>query len=94
MCQRDFLTVTRICNETENELRLYLEMLGAEVVVAPGHVMELLAGQQQDVLPITIHYVQGGLQIHPYKQFDPEWHVKFKDKVIPVSDLTVLAEHE
>jgi hypothetical protein len=45
-------------------------------------------------LPITIDYVDGGLQIHPHKEFDPDWHVRFKGQVIRAGHPTVLAEYE
>jgi hypothetical protein len=70
-------------------------MLGAEVVMSPGHEVELLAYPGEGLLPITIDYVEGGLQIHPNKEFDPDWHVRFGGKLIPVvGNPTVLAEHE
>jgi hypothetical protein len=74
-------------------MRLYLEMLGEEVVLAPGHEVELLALPLEDLLPLTVSYVEGGLQIHPHKEFDPDWHVRFMGKAIRAGHPTILSEH-
>jgi hypothetical protein len=46
------------------------------------------------LLPVTIDYVEGGLQIHPHKEFDPDWHVRFKGKLVRAGFPTVLADLE
>lgn len=81
-------------NETAGEMRLILEMLGEEVVLSPGHSIELLARQSADLLPLTVDYVDHGLQIHPHKEFDPDWHVRFRGKLIRAAHPTILSEHE
>ena len=70
--------VAQFRNDTGNPMTLYLEMLGEEVVLAPGHEVDLLALPHDDLLPLTISYVEGGVQIHPHKVADPDWHVRFK----------------
>jgi hypothetical protein len=89
-----YITVARFCNETGAEMRLYLEMTAAEVVMRPGHVIDLLASPEEGLLPITIDCVKGGLQIHPHKQFDPDWHVRFAGKLIRAGFPTILSEYE
>jgi hypothetical protein len=89
-----YITVARFRNETNTEMRLYLEMLGAEIVMSPGHAIDLLAAPGKGLLPITIDYVDRGLQIHPHKEFDPDWHVLFAGKLIPAGYPTILSEHE
>jgi hypothetical protein len=89
-----YVTVGRFCNESAAEMHLYLEMLAGEVVMSPGHAVDLLAYPAEGLLPITIDYVEGGLQIHPNKEFDPDWHVRFGGKLIRVGHPTVLSEHE
>jgi len=74
-------------------MTLYLEMLGEEVVLAPGNEVELLALPLEGLLPLTVSYVAGGLQIHSHKEFDPDWHVRFKGKKIRAGHPTILAEH-
>ena len=81
-------------NDTERELRLHLEMLAAEVVLSPGHEVELLARPSEGLLPLTIDLVEGGLQIHPAREFDPEWHVRFNGKLLEARWPTILKEHE
>jgi hypothetical protein len=80
-------------NDTEQEMTLYLEMLGEEIVLAPGHSIELLALPLKELLPLAISRVKGGLQIHPHKEFDPDWHVRFMGKVIRAGHPTILAEY-
>jgi hypothetical protein len=89
-----YITIARFRNESGAEMRLYLEMTGAEIVMRPGHAIDLLASPEEGLLPITIDCVEGGLQIHPYKQFDPDWHVRFAGKVICAGFPTILSEHE
>jgi hypothetical protein len=57
-------------------------MLSEEVVLSPGHEVELLAMPTEGLLPIAIDYHEQGLQIYPHKAFDPDWHVRFKGKFI------------
>ena len=85
--------VAHFHNETSVPMTLHLEMLGEEVVLAPGQQVELLALPLPDLLPLAINYVKGGLQIHPHKEFDPNWHVRFKGRVIRAGHPTILSEH-
>ena len=80
-------------NDSASRMTLYLEMLGARVVLEPGHEVELLALPLEDLLPLSIDYVEGGLQIHPHKEFDPDWHIRFKGKLIRAGHPTILSEH-
>jgi hypothetical protein len=89
-----YLTVATFRNGSAVELRLYLEMLAEEVVLSPGHEVALLGRPGEGVLPITVDYVDGGLQIHPHKQLDSDWHVRFRGKLIRAGHPTILAEHE
>src|SRR5690349_10722687 len=91
MPKSSYVTVGRFRNQTRAEMRLYLEMTGAEIVMSPGHAIDLLAAPGEGLLPIEIDCVEGGLQIHPHKEFDPDWHVLFAGKLIPAGYPTVLA---
>lgn len=62
-------------------MSLFLEMTCEEVVLSPGHQIDLLAKQHPDLLPLTINLVEGGLQIHPHKVWDPEWLIRFGERV-------------
>ena len=90
----EFPIVGEFSNDTKKEMTLYLEMLGEEVVLSPGHSIQLLALPTSTLLPLTIDYVEGGLQIHPYKEFDPQWHIRFKGKLIKPGHPTLLSAHE
>lgn len=69
-------------------------MIPEEVILSPGHSVDLLAKPTDDLLPLTIDYVEGGLQIHACREFDPDWHVRFKGKVIKAGSPTRLEEYE
>jgi len=94
MTPSQYPTVICLRNDTPSEMRVYLEMTAEEVVLAPGHSVELVARPSEGLLPITIDYVERGLQIHPHKEFDPDWHVRFKGKLIRAGYPTRLSEHE
>lgn len=87
-------TVGVFRNDTEIEMRLFLEMIPEEVVLSPGHSVELLARPTPGLLPLTIGLVEGGLQIHAHNEFDPDWHVRFKGKLIHAGHPTVLKDYE
>lgn len=63
-------------------MSLYLEMIPEEVVLSPGHSVELVARPTVDLLPLTIDEVEGGLQIHACREFDPDWHVRFRGRTV------------
>jgi hypothetical protein len=94
MKAEEFVVVGEFGNDTGTEMRLFLEMLGEEIVMAPGHSVELMARRTPDLLPLTIDYVDGGLQIHPHKELDPDWHVRFRGKLIRAGHPTILSENE
>jgi len=64
------VTVATFRNKSSADMSLHLEMLAEEVVMSPGHAVELLACPTDGLLPITIDWVEGGLQIHPHHEFD------------------------
>jgi len=94
MASNNFVEVAHVRNESQSEIRLYLEMIGAEVVLSPGHAVELLARPNDGLLPVTIDYVEGGLQVHPREEFDPDWHIRFNGKLIRAGHPTLLSEYE
>jgi len=81
-------------NDSASELRLYLEMVPEEVVLAPGHEVKLLAKPSRNLLPLHIAYAEGGIQIHAHREFDPDWHILFNGKLIKPGTPTFLKEHE
>lgn len=87
-------TVAVFMNDGDSDMSLHLEMLAEEVILAPGHRVELLAKPSSGLLPLTIGHFAGGLQIHPHQEFDPDWHVRFNGKVIRAGHPTRLAELE
>lgn len=81
-------------NDMADEIRLFLEMTCEEVILAPGHAIELLARPDPDLLPLTVDVVPNGLQIFPRRIADPDWHIRFKGKLIKPGHPTRLSEHE
>lgn len=92
MTPSDYLVVGEFRNDTTQDLTIYLEMTCEEVVLAPGHAIELLARPSPDLLPLTIDYVAGGIQIHPYQVWDPDWHVRFNGHIVKPGYPTRLTE--
>jgi hypothetical protein len=85
--------VAHFGNDTLKPITLFLEMLGEEVVLGPGQEVELLALPLEDLLPLTIEYVEGGIHIHPHKESDPDWYVRFLGRLIRAGHPTILADH-
>jgi hypothetical protein len=81
-------------NDTQIAMSIHLEMVPVEVVLSPGHEIELLARPSPDLLPLTVDVVRGGLQIHACHDWDPDWHVRFNGRVIKVGCPTVLADFD
>jgi len=94
MDPNEYSTVASFRNDTDSDISLHLEMLAQEVILGPGHAVELLARSSQDLQPISIHQVQGGMQVFPHKEFDPDWHVRFNGKVLRARHPLRLAEYE
>jgi hypothetical protein len=90
----DLVVVGEFRNDTAGDMRLYLELVPEELIMAPGHEITLLARASADLLPIHVAVVNDGLQIHARKEFDPDWHVRFRGKLIKAGTPTRLADHE
>jgi hypothetical protein len=93
MTAHQHVCVAHFRNDTNGPMSLHLEMLGEEVILAPGHEVELLALPLEGLLPIAVSYVDGGIQVHPHKEFDPDWHVRFRGQLIRAGQPTVLADY-
>ena len=89
----EYLVVAKFNNDSENELCIFLEMTCEEVYLAPSHSIELLAKKTDNLLPISVSYSAGVLQVHPHREFDPDWYIRFKGKIIKPS-VTRLSELE
>lgn len=90
----DYPVVAAFGNDTTENISLHLEMLAEEVILAPGHRVELMARPSPDLLPISVHQVEGGLQVFPNREFDPNWHVRFNGRVIRAAHPLRLADHD
>ena len=89
-----YTVVAEFRNDTPAEIHLYLEVLCEEVVLAPGHAIQLLARPDPGLLPLAIDMVADGLQVFACRVGDPDWHIRFKGKLIKPAYPTRLAEHE
>jgi hypothetical protein len=90
----EYLVVGVFRNDTNDEMRLFLEMTCEEVILSPGHSVEVLAKPSPDLLPLTTDLVAGGIQIHPCREFDPDWHIRFNGKIIKPGHPSRLSEQE
>ena len=81
-------------NDTNRDMHLHLEMIPEEVVISPGQSIELLAKPGPGLLPLTFDLLDDGLQIHAHKDIDPEWHVRFKGRLIRAGNPTILKDYE
>lgn len=92
--KRKLVSVGHFKNDTDRPLVLWLEMLCAEVRMAPGHAIELLAVDAPELLPVTISVSEGSVTVHPNRVFDPDWQIRFNGKLIPAGWPTDLRDHE
>ena len=88
----DYVVVADLKNASDREMRIFLEMTCEEIFLDPGHEIQLLAKPSDGLLPITIHYVNDGLQVFAAKEWDPDWHIRFMGAVIKPNFPTRLAE--
>jgi hypothetical protein len=92
MQAQDHIVVGCFANDTKQDLTLYLEMTCEEVILSPGHQIDLLARPHVDLLPLSISAVEGGLQIHPRNVWDPDWMIRFRGQLIKPTLPTILKE--
>lgn len=93
MTPENYAVVGRFKNETVFAMTLYLEMLPEEVILEPGDEVELLALPTDNLLPLDVAPVEGGLHIHAHKEWDPDWHVRFRGRVIKAGNPTRLSDY-
>ena len=74
-------------------MTLFLEMLCEEVILSPGHKVELFAEDQEKYFPMHISYHSDSLQIYP-QDGTPRWLIKFNEKEIVPSYPTKLKDYE
>ncbi|WP_431512420.1 hypothetical protein [Variovorax sp. DAIF25] len=80
-------------NETAVAMTLYLEMIPEEVILDPGDEVELLARPSDRLLPLDVAPVEGGFHVHAHKEWDPDWHVRFRGGIIKAGHPTRLADY-
>ncbi|WP_143226663.1 hypothetical protein [Acidovorax sp. 62] len=93
MTPENYPVVGRFKNETASLLTLYLEMVPEQVILEPGDEVELLARPADDLLPLDVVRVDDGLHIHANKEWDPDWHVRFRGQVIKADHPTRLLDY-
>ena len=74
-------------------MAIYLEMLSEEVILNPGHEVELMAEDIEECFPVDILYHSDGLQVYP-KSGTPKWLLRFNGKDIVPGYPTKLSEYE
>ena len=78
----EYITVACFSNDTSAEMRIHLEMIPDEVVLSPGHQIDLLARPNgQAVHPLTVNYLNNGIQVFTHQEPDPDWHIRFQGQI-------------
>ena len=72
----EHVVVAEFTNDTQSEMRLFLEMTCEEIFLAPGQHIELLAKPSAHLLPLTFAYLKDGIQVFPHKEWDPDWMIR------------------
>lgn len=93
MTPETYPPVGKFKNETAVAMTLYLEMVPEEVILDPGDEVELLARPSNELLPLNVTLVKGGLHIHAHEEWDPDWHVRFRGRVIKAGTPTRLSDY-
>lgn len=93
MAPENYPVVGRFKNETAFAMTLYLEMVPEEVILEPGDEVELLAQLTDNLLPLGVTPVEDGFHIHAHKEWDPDWHVRFRGRVIKAGNPTRLSDY-
>ncbi|MDP9600953.1 UNVERIFIED_ORG: hypothetical protein J2W38_000723 [Variovorax paradoxus] len=93
MKPENYPVVGKFKNKTTVAMTLYLEMVPEQVVLEPGDEVELLAQPSDHLLPLDIASVADGLHIHACKEWDPDWHVRFRGRVIKAGNPTRLVDY-
>lgn len=92
MNSEEHIVVACFSNDTPAEMRIFLEMTCEEIFLSPGHQIELLARPSEDLLPLTIAWIDDGLQVFPHKEWDPDWMIRFEGQLIKPQYPTRLSE--
>jgi hypothetical protein len=101
----DYITMACFRNETSEEMTIHLEMIPDEIVLSPGHQIELLASPvgkelsrpaSEAVHPLTVNYLHNGIQVYPSQEADPDWHIRFEGRIFAAGQpkVTRLADLE
>lgn len=88
----NYVVVGHFSNDTDQEMRIFLEMTCEEIFLLPGHKIELFAKRCDGLFPITVNYLSDGLQIFADEEFDVDWHIRFDGKFLKPSFPTRLSE--
>lgn len=89
---KNYPVVSTFKNETNAEMKLYLEMVPEMVILSPGDEIEPLACPSNGVLPISVERVEDGFHIHAYREADPDWQVRYRSLVIKAEHPTRLSD--
>jgi hypothetical protein len=81
MDDSEFVEVAHFRNGKKVDVRMYLEMIGDELILPPGYEIDLLARPSPNLLPIYVVCWEDGLQIYPFREPDPDWHFRFEGSI-------------
>ena len=78
MHDSEFIEVAHIRNDTNVDVCIHLEMVGDQVVLSPGHEIDLLTRLSRNLHPLSLVCVEGGLQVYAFREPDPSWYFRFE----------------
>ena len=74
-------------------MTLYLEIYCEEIILSPGHELELLIEETLDTIQPNLIYCDGGIQV--YHPLDTDnWMIKFRGQLIRPGYPTILKNYE
>jgi hypothetical protein len=90
---KDYVTAGEFRNDAGEDLVLCLEIFGEEVILSPGHVVELLVPPDPGLLPLEVERGPEGITICANGSGDPDWHLRFNGQILKPGYPTRLADH-
>ncbi len=88
----DLVVVAHFRNDTSKDLLLFLELTCEEVILSPGHEIDLLARPIEGLRPITIVDEEDGWVVYPHLLVNTDWHIRYKGQIVRADYPTRIAD--
>lgn len=87
-----YISIGKFSNQTDVDLSINLEIHCEEIILNPGHEIELFIENKLGALPVNILYHEKSLQIYPHTS-DPDWLIHYNGRKIVPGYPTRLSEY-